>query len=262
LNFRKSRAGGPVQVGDDLGNLVFAGYDSSSVAQNSIFMHAVVSAVAAGSVTSYLEVTNGNFRINGGDLGVTGARINKGWFTDIEATNAPTIGGNAIPKMRFSALGADATANSTTTGVEIGNLQITATGTGTFVFQYTIRYQSGATTTGIKLGVNHTGTAAVFMANMRYASTGGAAATAAATQAGAVATGNLHESFSTRTKSTTAPNLGPTVSVDTANADMLVIVEGLIIVTAGGDLELWHASEVAASSQIMKGSSCVLTQVA
>lgn len=31
-----------------------------------------------------------------GDLGITGTRVNKGWFTDIESDNMPTVGGTAI----------------------------------------------------------------------------------------------------------------------------------------------------------------------
>lgn len=152
--------------------------------------------------------------------------------------------------------------NSSIVGAQVTGLDAVNLPAGTYVFEYWIRYQAAATTTGVKFGVNHSGTAAVFMANMRYASTGGAAATAAATQAAASATGNIHESFSTRTKSTTSPNLGPTVSVDNANSDMLVVVEGLIIVTAAGDLQLWHASEVGAASTVMAGSSLCLRRTA
>lgn len=39
-----------------------------------------------------------------GSLALTGARVTKGWFTDIESTNVPTVGGVALP-----------TASSTTT---------------------------------------------------------------------------------------------------------------------------------------------------
>jgi hypothetical protein len=39
-----------------------------------------------------------------GSLAATGSRVTKGWFTDIESTNAPTVGGTALP-----------TATSTTT---------------------------------------------------------------------------------------------------------------------------------------------------
>lgn len=158
------------------------------------------------------------------------------------------------------ALASNASANSTTTAAKIGGLDLTV-GVGTWFFQYIIRYQAGATTTGVKFSVNHTGTLTAFVANMRYASTGGAAATAAATQAGNTATGNIHESFSARAKSTAA-GMGPTVSVDSANSDMLVIVEGLMIVTVSGTIELYHASEVAAATTVMAGSSLILHQTA
>lgn len=163
--------------------------------------------------------------------------------------------------IQAKSLSVDAATNSTVTGVKITGLDAPLV-VGTYVFQYWVRYQSAALTTGVKFGINYTGTSSAFMANMRYASTGGSAATAAATQAGATATGNLHESFSRRILSTTAPNLGPTVSVDVINADLLVIVEGLLITTGSGNIELWHASEVAAASTVKVGSSLILTKTA
>jgi uncharacterized Zn-binding protein involved in type VI secretion len=42
---------------------------------------------------------------------------------------------------------------------------------------------------------------------------------------------------------------------------MLSIVEGMMIVTVSGTLQLLHGSEVAASSQVMAGSSLVLIRV-
>jgi hypothetical protein len=161
---------------------------------------------------------------------------------------------------RTVALSSDAASNSTTTGVEITELQVAGVTPGTYVFQYFLRYQSGATTTGVKFGINHTGTAAVFAATMRYQESTTAASTGAASQA--AAGGTLHAGASTRTKSTTSPNLGPTASVDSANADMLAVIEGYIIVTAAGDLELWHASEVAAASTVKAGSSLILQRTA
>jgi hypothetical protein len=94
---------------------------------------------------------------------------------------------------------------------------------------------------------------------MRYGSTGGGAATAAATMAGASATGNIHESF-TRRAISTAANMGPTVSVDSANNDMLVIIEGLIVVSVSGDIQLYHASETANQSRVMDGTMLILTK--
>jgi hypothetical protein len=155
-------------------------------------------------------------------------------------------------------LASNATANATTTGVSITGL-VQALGVGTYAFKYTIVYQTSVTTTGVKFGVNHTGTAAAFAASMWYVESTTTASTGAASQA--TAAGNLVGGTSTRTKSTTAPNLGPTTAADTATADMLAIIEGYIKVTVTGNLELWHGSETAASTQVMAGSALTVHKV-
>jgi len=149
--------------------------------------------------------------------------------------------------------------NATTTAAKITALD-TATGTGTFVFQYFVRYGSTATTTGVKFSVNHSGTLTSFVANMRYGSTGGAAATAAATQVGNTATGNIHESFTRRAIATSA-NMGPTVSVDAANSDCLMIIEGLLVCTVSGNIQLYHASETAVATYVAPDSVLILTKI-
>lgn len=53
-----------------------------------------------------------------GSIAATGARVTKGWFTDIESTNAPTVGGTALP-----------TATSTTTITNKRNQPRTASST-------------------------------------------------------------------------------------------------------------------------------------
>lgn len=156
------------------------------------------------------------------------------------------------------ALGSDAASNSTTTGVEITGLSIPLEA-GTYVFQYFIRYQSAATTTGVKFGVNYTGTASAFMAQLRLATTGTTAVSAVHDQA-TTTTPTVMGICATRTESTTAPNLGPWTDIDTANADMLVIIEGLMVVSDAGDIELWHASEAAAASTVKAGTSLILTR--
>jgi len=149
--------------------------------------------------------------------------------------------------------------NATTTAAKITALD-TTTGTGTFVFQYFVRYGSTATTTGVKFSVNHSGTLTSFVANMRYGSTGGAAATAAATQVGNTATGNIHESFTRRAIATSA-NMGPTVSVDAANSDCLMIIEGLLVCTVDGNIQLYHASETAVATYVAPDSVLILTKI-
>lgn len=147
--------------------------------------------------------------------------------------------------------------NSTTTGVELIGLSKVIT-PGTYVFEYYIRYQTSVITTGIKFGVNHSGTAAVMVANMRLIESTTAASTGAASQS--TGTGRLMAGSSTRTKSTTSPNLGPTASADAANSDMLCVIEGLMIVTAIGEIELWHGSETLNATTVMIGSSLLLTK--
>jgi hypothetical protein len=43
---------------------------------------------------------------------------------------------------------------------------------------------------------------------------------------------------------------------------MIAIVEGLMIVTVSGSLQLSHASEVAAASTVKAGTSLILTRTA
>jgi hypothetical protein len=56
--------------------------------------------------------------------------------------------------------------------------------------------------------------------------------------------------------------MGPSASVDTLAADMLAIVEGTMTVTAAGNIELWHASEVAAASTVKAGTILRLERAA
>lgn len=165
----------------------------------------------------------------------------------------------SAPSLRTVKLTGDQS-NSTTSLTEVTGMSLT-TGVGTFVFNYHILHQSAATTTGIRFSVNHTGTVTAFVANVRFMT---AETTATATQAVladqdvVTATGGLQEGFAARAKSTTG--WGTSTGVDTANSDMLTIIEGLVIVTADGDIELWHGSEVAAASTVKAGSSLVLTR--
>lgn len=196
--------------------------------------------------------------------GTNSARLAKGTANQVLAMNAgatavewqtPGAGAGIVSAIKLTS---NATANATTTGVEITGLNKTLTA-GTYSAKYVIVYQSAATTTGVSFGVNYTGTATTFVCNMDFAGTGTSASTGAATQVASGATGNVGERFATRSESTTAPDLGATVSVDALNSNMLAIVECLLITSNGGDLELWHASEVAASSQVMAGTALILT---
>lgn len=149
--------------------------------------------------------------------------------------------------------------NSTTTLTKVTGLDLLA-GVGTFAFTYYILYLSASSTaTGVRFSVNHSGTVGFFLANMRWVDTSATASTAAPKQNNVQAAGAVMGSFSARAKSTTG--WGTTISVDTLNAYMLMIIEGLMEVTTSGNIELWHGSEVAASTTVKAKSALILTSI-
>jgi hypothetical protein len=149
--------------------------------------------------------------------------------------------------------------NSTTTLTEVSALSLT-TGIGTFHFKYMIIHRSAATTTGVRFSVNHTGTLTHFVANLSFGASGvGGGSPVVPDQDLTVLGGDDSFGVATaRAKSTTG--WGTTVSADTANADMLTIIEGLLVCTVDGDIELWHGSEVAAQTTVFAGSSLIITK--
>jgi hypothetical protein len=147
--------------------------------------------------------------------------------------------------------------NSTATATEVTGLS-TATAIGNFYFKYLIVYQSGATTTGVKFSVNYDGTVTTFVYNWYAVNALATAADGNADQDVSTTTGGLFFVNAGRAKSTAG--IGASVSVDTANSDMFAIIEGLMIVTVAGNIELWHASETTAISTVKAGSSLILTK--
>ncbi len=159
---------------------------------------------------------------------------------------------------RVKALSADVS-NSTTTTAKVTGLD-TTTGTGTFIFRYYVRYQSSAATTGVKFDVNHSGTVTSFVWQQRMVDVSATASTNAADQDQIIAAGGVMSAMASRAKGTAGR--GTTISVDTINADMLIIIEGLFICTVSGDLQLYHGSETANSTTVKAGSSLILTRTA
>ncbi len=163
--------------------------------------------------------------------------------------------GAAGADITWQTLSADAASNSTTTPATV--MTTTGVGAGTWLATYTVRYQSAATTTGVKFRVNHSGTTAWVTMTSSYQTTGGAAATGAADQATTTAA-QMTEGWSARAMN---QDLGPSFSVDFANGDMLQIIEVHFDITATGDLTLAHASEVAAASTVKLGTCLELRKI-
>jgi hypothetical protein len=170
-----------------------------------------------------------------------------GWYV-VSATVAQMI--------RMFKLGSDVT-NSTTTAAKVGGWNRTpTTGLGSFMFYYDVIHQAGATTTGIKFSVNHTGTVSQFVYWVEETTANPLQADGVQDQDVILATGGLNYVNAARAKSTAG--LGSSVSVDTANADMLTVIRGICTVTADGELELWSGSEVAAATTVKAGSGLML----
>jgi hypothetical protein len=150
---------------------------------------------------------------------------------------------------------------SSTTATEVTGLGPCTLPAGTYQFTFYVIAQSATTTVGIMLGVNFTGTASAQVMKLRASTTGTTAITGVIDDTGAK-TGQTEESVAVNAFSTTAPNMGLTGGVATANANVFIIVEGMIVVTASGDLELWHSSETATSTTVMAGSSLIVVRTA
>lgn len=134
-------------------------------------------------------------------------------------------------------------------------------GVGTWVFNYYIRYRSSSVSNGIKSSVNHSGTLSSFVANMRWVCNSSSDANDQPKQDSTV-TPVIMSTLSARTKSING--WGPLGSVDTANADMLLIIEGIMVVDTSGNIQLYCGSEINNPSEVevMRDSSLILTKIA
>jgi hypothetical protein len=157
----------------------------------------------------------------------------------------------------LTANSADNTSNVTPTVV----MTTTGVGAGTWKFKYTLIYQTAVTTTGIGIFVNHTGTVGQFASVWYQADVSATASTAVGLDVSNVASGQC---LSAKVEATinTMSVTSISVGVVTANTDILVILEGIAVVTATGDLQLKIRSEVNTSAvRLMEDSLLELIKV-
>lgn len=155
------------------------------------------------------------------------------------------------------------TANSadvTTTALSAAIMTTTGLGAGTWQFKYTLICQCASATVGIGFGINHTGTAGQFQAMLWTITTGGAAATGVPDDDTTTAAGQMAEG---KQEGVLNAVIGSTFAgVSTINADFLVILEGILVVTASGNLELKIASETGGTAvRLMADSTLELTKI-
>jgi hypothetical protein len=150
---------------------------------------------------------------------------------------------------------------SSATGTEVTGLQRTLVA-GTYMFQYNLICRSSATGTGLGFSLNFTGTVTKMVAHMRTVTTGTTAATGVAEGSIATLTGNIMEGSAANAEATSTANLGPFTGVASTSEDILVVIDGIAVVSDGGDFELWHASEGAVATTVEVGSSCSFIRTA
>ena len=150
------------------------------------------------------------------------------------------------------------------TGTKVTDLDI-ALEAGTFTFNYSVINRSATATTGVGLGINFsTGTAAVKVAMRRNVATITTASNGLTEEesGAALVTGGVMNAWATKAYSTTAPNM-MAEGVGATGVDLLDIVEGVVIVTVTGTLELWHSSQIAVTTTTLEvGSSLVVIRTA
>lgn len=154
----------------------------------------------------------------------------------------------------IKSLGADYV-NSTVTPGAIAGLTVPLQ-PGNYLWKAWIRYQTAALTTGVRFDANFTGTVTSFVWNQYWNVGINANSSDAPDQDHIAALGGVLSAFSSRAKGTAGR--GVTLSVDTLNADMLMMLEGVMVVTVAGDFQILFGSEIAASAATAKAGSMLM----
>lgn len=155
---------------------------------------------------------------------------------------------------RVARLAADH-AISATAATEV--MQLASLEPGTYAVTIHLILQSATLTVSPMLGLNFTGTAAVRKMTFSYQDSGGLATGTGTIDDVGTTAGSMMSGITVTAFTTTAPNMGATGGVGAINADCHAIIDAILIVTATGDLELWHGSETATSTTVKAGTSIV-----
>jgi hypothetical protein len=153
---------------------------------------------------------------------------------------------------------------SSTTGTKVTGLDMTLEA-GTYVYQYNLLIQQATSTSDApQFGINFsTGTAAVKAHGLRWwdASTAITAETHIMDNIG-IKTAGFVSGMVSNAYTTTSPDMGTTVGVAATGVNIFAIIEGIIVVTVQGNLELWRSSEGANASTTEVGSSLTIIRTA
>lgn len=146
---------------------------------------------------------------------------------------------------------------SATAATEVTELTIPCD-IGTWIFEYFLVFRSATTTVGPKLSVNFDGTVTTFVQTLTSLS--GLTTDSLGVIDQAATAPQVMAGMAARAKDATGSMIW-TAGVDTANADEMIKIEGVAVITVAGNFELWHGSETATSTTVMAGSGLRLTKV-
>jgi hypothetical protein len=153
---------------------------------------------------------------------------------------------------------------SSATATKVTGLDMTLE-VGTYVYKYSLLVQQATSTgDGPQFGINFsTGTATVKAHGLWFwdATSAITAQTFIMDNVGVKGFGYI-DGVASNAYTTTAPDMGTTVGVTATGSNLLAIIEGIIVVTVQGNLELWRASEGANASTTEVGSSLVVIRTA
>ena len=150
------------------------------------------------------------------------------------------------------------------TGTKVTGLDMTLEA-GTYVYKYTLLIQQATSTSDApQFGINFsTGTATVKAHGLWFwdATTVITAEVHIMDNIG-IKTAGFISGMASNAYTTTTTDMGTTVGVAATGVNIPAIIEGIIVVTVQGNLELWRASEGANASTTEVGSSLVVIRTA
>jgi hypothetical protein len=150
------------------------------------------------------------------------------------------------------------TADNAVTTVETV-MSVTGLVAGTYLYEYFVVWRSGATGTGTAFAVDYTGTMTRTRVHRRYQSTGAAAATGVSDGVSTTLTGQLVEHMSGVTDNAA---LGPNTGVGSTTEDQFDTIQGIMVVSDGGDLNLTMTGEANGAVTFKADSFLLLKRLA
>ncbi len=150
---------------------------------------------------------------------------------------------------------------SSTTQTEVTQLQQTLVA-GTYRFSFFLVCQTTNASDGLTFAVNFTGTTTTIVAMLTWPDTGVLAALGVVDDVANAATGQLVAYAVTKSVGTTTGDLSTGTGGAAGTGNLFLKIEGVILVSNGGDFELWHGSESTNETRVEVGSSLMMVRVA